>query len=103
MSTRHLRARLDRLEQRVKMLQANGTLPFGPAPSDGPEDPYRSRIQDLVFGRIFGELTPEETSELERWEAQHPPEPDDPDDPLDLDLSCFEEALRKAASDQGPR
>jgi hypothetical protein len=81
MSTRRLRASLDRLEEVVRKRQANGTLcrrvvaPAGYV--EMPED-----IRFLEMKRLFG-LPPEEKIELERWEAEHPrPRPPyDPNDP----------------------
>jgi hypothetical protein len=81
MSTRRLRAWLDRLEEEVRKRQANGTLGRRVVAPAGyvemPED-----IRFLQMKRLFG-LTPEEKAELERWEAEHPqPEPPyDPNDP----------------------
>src|SRR3974390_1875133 len=102
MSTRHLRARLDRLEQNVKQRQANGSLPLGPADASSlgvPEEPMPEHIELLEIARIVGNISPEGARELERWEAMHPPITDtDPIDPL-LDVtSNFElsdEALEK--------
>jgi hypothetical protein len=88
MSTRRLRAWLDRLEEEVRKRQAKGTLgrrvvvPAGYV--ETPED-----IRFLKMKRVWGALSPEEKIELERWEAEHPrPQPPyDPDDQRWLDLA----------------